>query len=418
VQTRFSPVQLTDAGTAASERAIRKCVRCGFCLPTCPTYALGMDERDSPRGRIYIMKDMLEARRAPTAAMVGPIDRCLSCLACRTACPSGVDYMQLVDHARTYIEKTYRRPWPERALRWALAMVLPYPERFRRALALGRTFGFLQSLGGRLGALLDLAGRPDAADPEGAAPVEAPPKVIVLKGCAEPVLRPQIRAAAVRVLARCGMGAIEAPAEGCCGSLVHHLGREDEAKGFARRNIDAWSGALDGAEAIVACASGCGTHLKTYGTLLADDPAYAARAARVSALARDVSEVIDAAALPRTEPKGVIVAYQSACSLQHGQGVRAAPRRILEAAGFTVREPAGAHLCCGSAGTYNILQPAIAGQLREAKLAALAALGADVVASGNIGCLTQLTVPGGPPMVHTVELIDWALGGDKPAGLA
>ncbi|MEO6376593.1 MAG: glycolate oxidase subunit GlcF [Caulobacteraceae bacterium] len=424
MQTQFSPEQLADPATASSERVIRKCVHCGFCLATCPTYVLLGDELDSPRGRIYLIKDMLENDRAPTPEVVKHIDRCLSCLSCMTTCPSGVDYRRLVDHARDYIEHHYTRPWPERALRWLLAATLPYPARFRAALTLARLVQPLAervTLPKRLAAMFRLAPKTLLKSRAATPPVAAPRgRVALLQGCAEQVLEPQIRQAASRLLGRAGFEAIAAPGEGCCGALVHHMGREDQARDFARRNVDAWTRALeaDGLDAIVITASGCGSAIKDYGFLLKDDPAYAAKAARVSALAKDVGEFLAEAGLPAARtPPGGRVAYQAPCSLQHGQRADKASRVLLAEAGFEVCEPAEPHLCCGSAGVYNIMQPEIAGRLRERKLAMLTATGAELVASGNIGCITQLAQDAGLPVVHTVELLDWAHGGLRPAKL-
>ncbi len=430
MQTRFSLDQLADSDTAESESVIRKCVHCGFCLATCPTYVLLGDELDSPRGRIYLMKDMLENERAPTAEVVKHIDRCLSCLSCMTTCPSGVNYGRLVDHARAYIEDRYRRPLADRLLRRLLAATLPYPRRFRLALALARLARPLASLLGTVAplrpvaAMLTLARRTPQAAPAPApstAPHPAPRgRVAMLQGCAEPVLRPQIQAAAERLLIGAGFEVVRAPGESCCGALSHHMGREAEAKAFARANVDAWTAQVEagGLEAIIVTASGCGAPIKAYGFLLRDDPDYAEPAARVSALARDVGEFLAQAGLPPvTQPSGLVVAYQAACSLQHGQKLGGVGPALLRQAGYDVREPTEAHLCCGSAGTYNILQPQIAGQLRDRKLAALDATGAAVIASGNIGCLTQLSRTSGPPTVHAVELLDWACGGPRPAGV-
>jgi len=428
MRTDFTPAQLADPEVAASEAEIRKCVRCGFCTATCPTYVLLGDELDSPRGRIYLIKDMLEGERQPSPEVVKHIDRCLSCLSCSTTCPSGVDYRELIDHARAYVEDRYRRPWPDRLYRSLLAAVLPHPERLRLALRLA---GLARPFRGLLGAapalrpaaaMLALAPRrlPRRAPEAAASEPGGRGRVVVLQGCAEPVLRPQIRAATLRLFERMGLTVVRAEGEACCGALVHHLGREAAARAAARANIDAWMAELegDGLDAIVITAAGCGTSVKGYGHLLRDDPAYAASAARVSALARDVSEVIAAYGLPPAGRAGPLtVAYQSACSLQHGQGVDALPALLLAQAGFVVKQPAEAHLCCGSAGTYNILEPVIAGRLRARKAARLAELKPDVVASGNIGCMTQLAPACGAPVAHTVELLDWATGGPRPDGL-
>ena len=419
---------LVDPAMAASEAVIRKCVHCGFCTATCPTYVLLGDELDSPRGRIYLMKDMLETGRDPTAEIVKHIDRCLSCLSCMTTCPSGVNYMHLVDHARAYIEERYRRPWQDRALRAVLAWVLPHPRRFRAALALARLSRGAMPLIRRVKALRPVAAMLALA-PRHAAPLArasdarvAAPKgrVALLQGCAEPVLRPEFRAAAVGLLNRAGYDVIFAPGEGCCGALVRHMGREGDARDAARRNVDAWMRVVEsaGLDAILITAAGCGTTIKDYGFLLRDDPAYADKAEAVSALARDISEFLVTCDLPFQARGNITAAYHPACSLQHGQKVTEAPERLLAAAGFVVKLPAEAHLCCGSAGTYNILQPEIANQLRDRKLANIARLKPDVIATGNIGCAMQLGQGnGGVPVVHTVELLDWASGGPTPAGL-
>ena len=434
MQTSFSAAQLADPAMAASEAVIRKCVHCGFCTATCPTYVLLGDELDSPRGRIYLMKDMLENERAPSAELVKHVDRCLSCFACMTTCPSGVNYMHLVDHARAYIEKRYRRPWLDRLIRGLLAATLPHPARFRLALALARLarpaapFLMKRAALRPFGAMLALA--PVSAVARAPAPAQAAPvraggraerrgRVVLLQGCVEPVLQPEVRAATVRLLNRLGFEVAFAPSEACCGALVRHIGREKASLEAARRNVDAWTRELegDGVDAIVITASGCGTTIKDYGFMLAGDPAYAARAARVSALAKDVTELLAEAGLPTSAPRPMRVAYHAACSLQHGQKVSDAPRDLLSAAGYQVLTPAEAHLCCGSAGVYNILQPEIAGRLGERKAENLARLAPDVIALGNVGCAMQIRQKLAVPVVHTVELLDWATGGPAPREL-
>lgn len=443
MQTHFSPEQLRDPHTATAEKAIRSCVHCGFCNTTCPTYALLGDELDGPRGRIMLMKDMLEHQRVPSAKTVSHIDKCLSCLSCMSTCPSGVNYMHLVDHARAYIEQKYDRPVMDRLLRAALAWVLPFPERFRHALRLGRFFAPLARWLPRSGALksaramLELAAarpgtasglgsgsalgsEPAPAADEGLAPQPQKGRVAFLEGCAEPVLEPSIQQAARRLLARIGYAVVPAPGQGCCGALVHHMGRAAQSLDFARANIDAWCRVMDagGLDAILITASGCGTSVKQYGFLLRDDPAYAARAQRISERTFDITEWLARAGLPAPVPLpggAMSVAYHAACSLQHGQGIRNTPRRLLAEAGFEVRDIAESHLCCGSAGVYNILQPEISDQLRERKLGAIRATNPDVIATGNIGCLTQLSRGAPVPVVHTVELLDWATGGPAPS---
>ena len=428
MQTNFLPEQLADPGVAESEKILRKCVHCGFCTATCPTYVTLGNELDSPRGRIYLIKDMLENGRPADNEIVTHIDRCLSCLACMTTCPSGVNYMHLVDHARAHIEKTYRRTVMDRLIRAVLAKVLPYPGRFRAALklaALSRPFAGLFRKSAALkpiAAMLDLvpASLPQAQNgPRGLnGPMRG--RVAMLTGCAQPVLNPGINEAAAALLERLGIEIMAVPGEGCCGALVHHLGREEESLAQARRNVDAWSRLIDsaGLDAIVITASGCGTTIKDYGYMLRLDPAYAAKAVRVSALAKDVTEYLTTLDMPEpTTVPGLAVAYHSACSMQHGQKIMRQPRDLLKRAGFDVREPREAHLCCGSAGTYNIMQSEISAKLRDRKVKNIAATGADLVAHGNIGCMTQIADRAGMPIVHTVELLNWAYGGERPVSI-
>ncbi|PZN55621.1 MAG: glycolate oxidase iron-sulfur subunit [Proteobacteria bacterium] len=432
MQTNFSPEQLADPHVAESEKILRNCVHCGFCTATCPTYVLLGNELDSPRGRIYLIKDMLEAGRPADREIVTHIDRCLSCLACMTTCPSGVHYMHLVDHARAHIEKTFRRRLPDRLVRALLAFVLPHPGRFRAALKLarfGRPFAglFERTALKPLAAMLRLA--PKTVPP--ASPASRPGvhaasgprrgRVALLTGCAQSVLDPAINEATISLLNRLGVEVAVPEGEGCCGALVHHMGREHAALEAARRNVDAWMRVADndGLDAIVITASGCGTTIKDYGFMLRLDPAYAEKAARVSALAKDVTEYLAALDLPEPQNRpGLTVAYHSACSMQHGQKISLQPRELLSRAGFNVREPREGHLCCGSAGTYNMLQPEISARLRDRKVKNIEATGAALVATGNIGCITQIASAARMPVVHTVQLLDWAYGGRKPEGIA
>jgi glycolate oxidase iron-sulfur subunit len=427
MQTTFSLAQLADPDTRESEKILRSCVHCGFCTATCPTYVLLGDELDSPRGRIYLIKDMLENARPASERTVLHIDRCLSCLSCMTTCPSGVHYMHLVDHARRYIEQTYRRPWPDRLLRSMLALVLPRPLLFRLALLaapLGRPLRRLMP--GRLAGMLALA--PARLPPP--SPVDRPQvfsadgqrvaRVALLSGCAQRVLAPEINEATIRLLTRHGVEVVIAQGAGCCGALVHHMGQEAQALASARANIDAWERerAQGGLDAVMINASGCGTTVKDYGFMLREDPAYTEPAARIAALAKDVTEFLAGLGLkPPARQSDLVVAYHSACSMQHGQRITAQPKDLLRAAGFTVQDIPEGHICCGSAGTYNLLQPELAGQLRARKLANIARVGPDVVATGNIGCMVQLA-DGATPVVHTVELLDWATGGPAPRAVA
>jgi glycolate oxidase iron-sulfur subunit len=435
MQTNFTAEQLQDTHVAEAERILRKCVHCGFCTATCPTFTLLGDELDSPRGRIYLIKDMLENGRPADDKIVKHIDRCLSCLACMTTCPSGVHYMHLVDHARIHIEKTYKRPLADRIMRSVLAFVLPYPKRFRFALFgafFGRPFaGPLKALGGplaRLGAMLELApakapGRGELEGPGVFAPAipERKGRVALLSGCAQPVLNPGINDATIRLLRRAGYEIVLPEGEVCCGALVHHMGKEEASLENARRNVDVWTAEADGEglDAILITASGCGTTIKDYGFMLREDPAYAGKAARVSALAKDITEYLTEIDLgaPALRP-GLTVAYHSACSMQHGQKITRQPKDLLKAAGFEVKDVPEGHLCCGSAGTYNILQPEIARKLRDRKVANIEKTRPDVIATGNIGCMTQIGLGTQVPILHTAELLDWVYGGPEPESLA
>jgi glycolate oxidase iron-sulfur subunit len=428
MQTSFTAAQLADPDIAAADRILRNCVHCGFCTATCPTYVTLGDENDSPRGRIYLVKNMLEAEAAPDAVLTRHIDRCLTCLSCMTTCPSGVDYMHLVDIARVRIEEQFARPLAERLLRDLLAFLLPRPAFFRLALRGGmaaRALGLARLFGGRLRALFDMLPSrlpsPAATDRPGLFRAEGTRRgrVALLAGCAQPVLDPGINAAAIRLLNRAGIEVVVAKGAGCCGALTQHMGREHDAREAARRNLRAWKAEADGAglDAILVTASGCGTTLKDYGHLFRGDPDEKL-AQRIAGLARDISEYLAGIALPpATDVAKPTVAYHAACSLQHGQRVREAPRDLLRAAGFELREIAEGHLCCGSAGTYNLLQPEIALQLRDRKIANIRRTGADLVSAGNIGCLQQLRGGLDRPVVHTVQLLDWATGGPQPPAL-
>ncbi|ETX15828.1 2-hydroxy-acid oxidase [Roseivivax halodurans JCM 10272] len=454
MQTNFSDDQLKDPGVARSNEILRACVHCGFCTATCPTYQVLGDELDSPRGRIYLIKDMLENERVPDDKTVRHIDRCLSCLACMTTCPSGVHYMHLVDHAREYIEEHYERPWHDRALRWVLARILPHPGRFRLALLgakIGRPFrGVMPDK--RLRAMLDMAPKriPPVSrndDPQ-VFPAEGrrTKRVALMTGCAQRALNTDINDATIRLLTRLGCEVVVAEGAGCCGALTHHMGKTEESHGSAARNIRAWTREMDGdgLDAIVINTSGCGTTVKDYGHMFRTE-ALAGDAARVAEIAVDVSELLadlvseaDAETgnpafegiagtdapeghgifgPPAAEGRGLRVAYHAACSLQHGQKIKSHPKELLKRAGFEVVEPADSHLCCGSAGTYNLMQPEISAQLKARKIRTLEAKAPEVIAAGNIGCMMQIGGGTDVPVVHTVELLDWAWGGPKPPAL-
>ncbi|MFQ6551416.1 glycolate oxidase subunit GlcF [Aestuariibius insulae] len=453
MKTTFTADQLEDPAISRSNEILRSCVHCGFCTATCPTYQVLGDELDSPRGRIYLIKDMLENERVPDEKTVKHIDRCLSCLACMTTCPSGVHYMHLVDHARAYIEENYERPWQDRALRRVLAWVLPYPGRFRLALLGAKIARPLRRLmpDPRLRAMLEMAPRqiPQVSrndDPQTfPAQGERRKRVALMTGCAQRALNTDINDSTIRLLTRLGCDVVIAKGQGCCGALVHHMGKSDESHETAAKNIDAWmaehrAGDLD---AIVINTSGCGTTVKDYGHMFRTDPARAKDAATVSDLAMDVSELL-VQLMPRQETgtsvnealvsiagtdapqieeshramsSDLTVAYHAACSLQHGQQIKTFPKDLLKSVGFQVVEPADSHLCCGSAGTYNLMQPEISAKLKDRKVLTLEATKPDVIAAGNIGCMMQIGGGTETPVVHTVELLDWATGGPRPPAL-
>jgi glycolate oxidase iron-sulfur subunit len=429
MRTEFSAAQLAQPELAEADAIIRKCVHCGFCTATCPTYLELGNELDSPRGRIYLMKDMLENDKPANKEIALHLDRCLSCLACTTTCPSGVDYMHLIDMGRAHVERTYKRPLGDRLTRALVSAVLPHPRRFRLALGaarLGRPLaGAFDALGGpftRLAAMLRLAPhaplkRADTTAPELAMPRRA--RVAILGGCAQSVLDPGINAATRRLLARFGVEVFHAAGEGCCGALPHHMGREGEALALARNNVEVWAREIDnGLDAVIITASGCGTTIKDYAHLLQRDPDYAEKAKLVSSKTLDITEYLMTLDLPQQERRGTTVAYHSACSLQHGQNVTLPPKLLLERAGFTVRDVPEGHICCGSAGTYNILQPEIAGRLKERKVRNIESIAPDIIAAGNIGCITQIASGTAIPIVHTAELLDWAYGGPVPDKLS
>lgn len=434
MQTNFSLAQLADPDVRESEKILRTCVHCGFCTATCPTYLLLGDELDSPRGRIYLIKDMLENDRPATPEVAKHVDRCLSCLSCMSTCPSGVHYMHLVDHARSHIEKTLKRPVADRLMRLVLATVLPRPALFRFSLLAARLASLSLPLlrqmpflwARRMVAMLALApkslptrspyGEPQSVKPEG----QRRGRVAMLRGCAQGVLAPEINEAAVRLLTRQGIEVVFAEGEGCCGALVHHMGKQQASHDQARRNIDAWINEMDGEglDALLITASGCGTTVKDYGFMFREDPAYAKKAERVAAVTRDISEYL--VTLPLSAPvmpSKLVVAYHSACSMQHGQQIKTTAQSLLRKAGFIVKDVPEGHICCGSAGVYNILQPEIAERLRERKAANISKLNPSVIATGNIGCMTQLAGAVGVPILHTVELLDWASGGPLPEKL-
>jgi glycolate oxidase iron-sulfur subunit len=425
MQTNFTPEQLKDPHMAEANRILRNCVHCGFCTATCPTYVLLGDELDSPRGRIYLIKNMLEKNEPATFETVKHIDRCLSCLSCMTTCPSGVNYMHLIDQARVHVEETYRRPLFEGLLRRVLAFTMPRPTLFSLALGMAKRIRPLSGMASALGwkrieALLALVPQKPAAKEAlgapGVYPANGPGKgrVALLMGCVQSVIEPGINAATIRLVTRLGYEVVVAGEEACCGSLTHHLGMEADALARARRSVDQWTKA--DVDAVIVTASGCGTTIKDYGFMLRLDSKYAAPAAAVSRKTQDIVEFL-AGKLTASAPKNLRVAYHSACSMQHGQKMGSKAQELLRGAGFDVADVPEGHLCCGSAGTYNIMQPEIAEQLRDRKIANIRSTQPDLIATGNIGCITQIASGVEMPIVHTVELLDWAYGGPKPQKL-
>jgi glycolate oxidase iron-sulfur subunit len=438
MQTNFTLVQLADPLTARSEHILRKCVHCGFCTATCPTFVLLGDERDSPRGRIYFIKAMLEGDRAPSAAEVRHVDRCLSCLSCMTACPSGVNYMHLVDHGREHIEANYVRPLPDRLMRRILGWLMPRPTMFRWAMMLGRLAKpfaallpaasvdpggatFLRRIKAMLEAIPDRLPAPSPVDRPQTFPAAGNRRlrVALMPGCGQQVLAPEVNEATVRLLTRHGIEVVNVAGTGCCGSSVLHIGHTDAGIALARRNIDAWYTEIEGAglDAIVINASGCGTTVKDYGHLFANDLVWKEMAEQVAGLAKDVSEFMLQVGLANVTPRPLTVAYHSACSMQHGQKVNEQPMQLLRDAGFIVKEVPEGHLCCGWAGIYQVLQPELSRRLRDRKVANIESVRPDIIAAGNFGCVGNIASGTGIPIAHSVELLDWATGGPKPAAL-
>lgn len=419
MRTDFTPEQLEDPALADAQKNLRACVHCGICTATCPTYVLIGDERDAPRGRIVMMQRMLESGGAPTDETVHHLDRCLSCLNCRTACPSSVDYQRLIDASRAHIARHYRRSSTDRLLRRFILDVLPRPERVRHGFRLARVFApIAKRLPGRLGELAKKGARA-LPKPE---PLPSPdPKlkqVALLPGCAQAAMAPNIDAAAARVLARRGFALVPLEGAGCCGALGHHLGETGVAKDWAKRMLAAFAsaGGSERFEAVMITATGCGAHVKDFAHLFADEPEWQARAQSFVAVVKDLSELLTPS--PATPPRALRVALQRPCSLQHGLRLSGGGAEALAAAGHQVLEIPEGHLCCGSAGSYSILQPQLAGQLRARKLANAQRVKPDVIVSGNIGCMDHLAGPDAPPLLHLAEVIDWSEGGPTPAALS
>ncbi len=403
MQTQIAEQFRATADGQEADRIIRSCVHCGFCTATCPTYQLLGDELDGPRGRIYLIKQMLEGSEVSRKTQTH-LDRCLTCRACETTCPSGVEYGRLVDIGRAETERRVQRPWQQRLAHQLLIAILPHTNRF----------AFLLRLGQRVRPLLPAKLQRSIPAATTAQPWPAARhtrRMVALGGCVQPALAPNIDAALARVLDRIGISLVAMPESGCCGAVTHHLNAHERTLEFARRNIDAWWPQIEqGAEAIVITASGCGAVVKEYGYLLRDDPAYANKAARVAQLARDPVEVLlaeRAAVVAQFKTTAsAAVAFHSPCSLQHGQKLPGRVEALLRGCGYQLTTVADAHLCCGSAGTYSLMQPTLSRQLRNNKLAALESGKPVVIATANIGCLSHLQGGTDTPVTHWIELLD------------
>ena len=429
MKTSYSPEQLKDPLISQSEAILRKCVHCGLCTATCSSYVILGDERASPRGRIYLINRMLENGGKPSKATTGFLDNCLTCLSCMTTCPSGVDYVHLIDMARARINKTAKRKFSDRLMRSVLANLLPYPGRMKTAMTLGQLSKPLRSTFEKMG-LVSIANMLDALPQSRASAVSykqrTPAKgkrkkrVALLPGCTNDLIRPAINEATIALLTRMGIEVVVPPGLGCCGAIEHHLGEQAKAISSARRNVDVLSKFHDEMplDAIIITASGCGSMLKDYAHLLRNEAGYAQRAKDIASLTHDVTQVL--ASTKITAPRqwsNIKVAYHSACSLEHGQRVIKEPRTLLKNAGYTVMEIEEGHLCCGSAGTYSLLQPMISKTLRTRKIDNIDRLEPDIIAAGNIGCINHMAAATKTPIVHTIELLNWAYGGDCPSEL-
>ncbi len=428
MQTNFSEKQLQDEHNKSSEKILRKCVHCGMCNATCPTFNLLGDELDSPRGRIYLIKEMLEKNKPANEKIVTHIDRCLSCLGCMTTCPSGVNYMHLIDHARNHVEKTFQRPFLDRMFRTLLSKILPKPTIFKFVIIMSKfvkPFKFLMPI--NLKSMLELSPnkiqkktlkfqnlyRVERKKPTA--------RVALLIGCIQRVVSPQINESTIRVLTRHGVEVKTMPEIECCGSLNHHLGKEDLAQETFKKNIDFWYEEYikNGLDAIISNTSGCGTTIKDYGFVFRNDPQFKKKAKKISELTKDVTEFFDENLKlnfkkEERHTKKYNIAYHSACSMQHGQKIHNQPINLLRKTGNKILDIPDGHLCCGSAGTYNILQPKIAKQLLKRKVENINKIKPDLISTGNIGCIMQIANGTDIPIIHTVELIDWYTGGPKP----
>ncbi len=415
MQTRLAEFMRDTPHGEEAEAILRSCVHCGFCNATCPTYQLLGDELDGPRGRIYLIKQMLEGQPAG-AVTRRHLDRCLTCRNCETTCPSGVQYGRLLDIGRDMLERLSPRPLPERLARAALRRTLTTPGVFQPLLKLGQRVRGVLPTALRAHIPPSASSETSRVQPASTGQARLDRRMLVLQGCAQPALAPDTNAAATRVLARLGIELVAAPDAGCCGAIDQHLAAAEAARAAMRRNIDAWWPYVEaGVEAIVMTASGCGSLVKDYGHHLRDDPAYAHKAARVASLTRDLSEILareDLSGLRVGPPRRV--AFHPPCSLQHGQRLRGVIETLLAGVGHQLLPVEEAHLCCGSAGTYSLLQPELAGRLRARKLANLNARGPELIATANIGCQSHLAAASDVPVVHWISLLEAGEAAQRP----
>ena len=426
MQTSFTEKQLENKENKSSESILRKCVHCGMCNATCPTYAITGDELEGPRGRIYLIKDMLENNKPASKKVVQHIDSCLSCYACMTTCPSGVNYMHLIDHGRNYVEETYRRPFFDRAFRNILSFVLPRPKIFFTLAILTKfikPFSFIlpQFLRNTLNLMPDKIPSKKIKTQKIYSPQSGKniSRVALLIGCVQRVISPEINEATIRLLNRHGVEVVVMPDIECCGSLNHHLGKKELAKTSFVKNIESWHEEYltNGLDAIISNTSGCGTTLKDYGYIFKNDKKLKKKAKKISELTKDITEYLDENLklnIKKSEEKKYKIAYHSACSMQHGQKVHHQPKELISKTGNDVLDIPDGHLCCGSAGTYNILHQKMAKSLLKNKIRNIEKVSPDFISTGNIGCMTQISSGTKIPIIHTVELLDWFTGGPKP----
>ena len=428
METHFSKEQLKDQDNKSSEKILRKCVHCGFCNATCPTYQLLGNELDGPRGRIYLIKDMIENKKPANEKIVKHIDRCLSCYSCMTTCPSGVNYMHLIDHGRSHIEKTYKRPFSERLVRDFLSKVLPNPILFKilgifTLLVKPFQYIFPQKIRTMI-SLMPIKFPKKNLPSLNVYPAKKRKKpvarVALLTGCVQKVISPQINEATIRLLNRHGIEVVVPKHIDCCGSLNHHLGKSDLARQTFKKNISIWYDEYlkNGLDAIISNTSGCGTTLKDYGFIFRSDEKFKKKAKKISELTKDISEFLDENVklnfIQNKVNKSYKIAYHSACSMQHGQKIHEVPKNLIKKTGNQVFDIPEGHLCCGSAGTYNLLQGEIAKKLLENKISNINKVQPEIITTGNIGCITQISNGTKIPILHTVEIIDWYTGGPKP----